>query len=298
MALGTGAALLLGSGISAAAGVAGAGKAADATKDASSATVGLQRDVYEDITSRMEPHYEAGTDSLSALLYELGLGDAPIIGGTAPTVETVRETIPGQPDTRAGRRGREEREYDWPVATSGAAAKEVTRYKVGENVFNTMEEAQAYAKANPEGGRVYEGYSMSPMARYALTEGLDSIGASAIGRGSLNSGAALKAAEDYRYGVVTRDRGEYLDRLTGMATTGQNAAANLASAGQSFGATAGSAIMAGGQAASQGIINATNAIQGGIGNFANIYGYMNPMQSYTQSYAPTSSIRPQANPGY
>jgi len=133
----------------------------------------------------------------------------------------------------------------------------------------------------PEG---YEGYSLSPMARYGLETGLETVGASAVSRGSMNSGAALRAMEDLRYRTVTADRGEYFDRLTGLAGMGQASAAGQTMAGQTFAANAGNALMAGGQAQAQGIIGGANAVNAGIGNMANIYGYMNPMQAYTQNF--------------
>jgi len=60
MAIGTTAAILGGSALSAGAGILGSSKAADAQKDAADSTVALQADIYEQNREDMTPWRESG----------------------------------------------------------------------------------------------------------------------------------------------------------------------------------------------------------------------------------------------
>lgn len=124
----------------------------------------------------------------------------------------------------------------------------------------------------PEG---FDGLSMSPAARFAMTEGRDTIEAGGAARGGLFSGATLGGLERMRMGLATQDRETQLNRLAGLVDMGQGAAGMQASAGGNFAAGASNAIGARGNALAAGAIGSANALNAGINNGMGLFGFMN-----------------------
>lgn len=235
-----------------------AGQAAAASADAATK---LQGKIYDETTQRFAPYLDAGNNALAAVLYEMGIGPKPTFGATAPAIEEVK---------------------------GGRNPNRVTGFKVGDQSFSTRSAAEEYANANKTGGTEYGGYTESPMAKYLMEKGTDSISGSAAASGGLFSGATLQALEDNRKRVISADTGDYFARLSGLTNMGLSAAGNQASAGANYASNAGQTMMAAGQARAQGALGAGQAFQTGISDMAGIYGYMqggnNPMAAYT---APT-----------
>lgn len=115
----------------------------------------------------------------------------------------------------------------------------------------------------PEG---YGGFNLSDFQKFTMDQGRQQVEASAAARGRLGSGATMNAVNDRGQVMSNAFRGEFLDRLGGMATAGQNAAAQTgAFAGQYAQGMAGvnSAI---GNAQAGGMMGFANAINSGINN--------------------------------
>lgn len=292
MAIGTGLAMLAGSAVSAVGSASAAKKAANAQTAAADQATQLQRDIYEQTTANYAPYLTAGNDAMAAYLYEMGMGPRPVMGATAPKVETFTEST--------GASG--------PLAGMGLGAfsrgGDVTKYRVNGQVFGTLEEAEKYANANKTGGTEYAGYSMSPMAKYLMEEGSDSIRGLAASSGGLYSGAALEALEGNRKQVVQADTSDYLAKLFGLTNMGMSAAGNQASAGSAYAGNVGNLAMTAANAKGQGYLAAGNAMSGFINDAAGIAGYYGWGQnSPTAAYAaPTmtnrQATRPMANPYY
>jgi hypothetical protein len=68
-------------GISAATGLLGADKAADAQGDAASQQIALQREQYQQQLKLLQPYRKSGRIGNEAYNFEMGLGEAPIIDG-------------------------------------------------------------------------------------------------------------------------------------------------------------------------------------------------------------------------
>lgn len=229
-----------------------ANKANKTTAKAADAATTLQRDQFNQTTATQRPFVEGGTDAFSAMLYNAGLGAAPTVGANTPAV----------------------------VSTGSG-------FSVGDKVFTAREAADAYAKTQTTGGTTYGGYSASPMAKYLMETGVDTIEGSRAAAGGLYSGATLKAMEDNRRTVVQSDTGDYYARLMQLAGMGQAGASNQAAAGQNYANSAGQIGMNAANQRAQNTINTGNAIAGGIGDMAGIYGYFsNPMAAYGTSANP------------
>lgn len=120
-------------------------------------------------------------------------------------------------------------------------------------------------------------YTKSPGYQFRLNEGLNAAQQSAAARGSLNSGATLRGLTEYGQNFATNDYNNWLQRLSGLATIGQNSAAGSAAAGQNFAGQAGQTLTnqgnslaqlfsAGGANAASGAVAQGNAWNNGIQN--------------------------------
>ena len=258
--------------------------------------LGLQREIYDDQTERFAPFLDAGTNALAAYQYELGLGERPTFGGTAPEVEVVPgqqqqgEVGPGQGTVRP-----------WQQQQGSG-----DQYRVGDRTFDSREAAEAYAQQNMTSGQEYQGISMSPAAQFALEQGRDTVEAGAAARGGLQSGATLAGLERLRQGMAAQDREQQLNRIGGLADMGQGAAGMQASAGSNFAQGAGqttnfmgNALANRGDAQASGAIGVGNAFGGGLQDIAGMFAYQNALnqpQTQASQLAPTSSQRPRPRP--
>ena len=246
MAIGTGLALAAASLGGTLAQTSAANSANKKTAKAADAATALQRDQFNQTTEANRPFVQGGSDAFSAMLFNAGLGARPTVGANTPAV----------------------------VSTGSG-------FSVGDKVFTAREAADAYAKTQTTGGTEYGGYAASPMAKYLMETGVDSIEGSRAAAGGLYSGATLKALEDNRRNVVQSDTGDYYARLMQLSGMGQASASNQAAAGQAYANNAGQIGTNSAAQQAQNKINAGNAIAGGIGDMAGIYGYFsNPMQGY------------------
>ena len=252
-------------------------KAADASSDAANRAAELQREIYGDTSKKFAPFLGAGNLALEAYMYEMGLGEAPTIGGSAPRIQTI--TTPGQTGTTSG--GGIVSDFG-PGALENALNQRnigqtsipgTTTYRVGGKTFGDRASAQRYANNNKTGGTEYQGFTGTPGYAFRVDQGNDSVNALAGARGGLNSGRTMQDLMEFGQGIASSEYGTYMDRLTGLTNMGTSAAANSASAGQNYAANAGNAYMAGGQAQANGYINGANAISGGMENALGTWQY-------------------------
>jgi hypothetical protein len=280
MAIGTG---LLLAGASVASGAIqanAASKAASASTAAADAAAQLQQKQFEQTTANYKPFLDAGNSSMQAYLYEMGLGPKPSFGATAPNIETIAGAT-REEKYRSASNSSGGREYTDETRT----VTDPSQYKVGDKTFTTLSEAKSYAEANKTGGKEYGGYTQSPMAKYLMEEGVDSIQGSAAAGGGLFSGATLEALEGNRRNVIGADTQDYFSKLFGLSNMGMAAAGNQAGAGSAYANNVGQLQMGAAQARGQGYMGAANAFSGTIGDLAGTYGYFNnPMSAYA---APT-----------
>ena len=258
MAIGTGLAAILGGGISA----LGASKAAGAQKDAARDQVALAKETRDLTRADLAPFLQGGLMGNQAYMYELGLGSRPMIGGTAPDIQTM--TTPGQTTTTAA--GDRQSTYTGPATNN---------YQVGGKTFATIGEAQAYANANKQGATPFGGYQKTPGYDFQFSQGLDAVQSTAAGRSGLYSGATMQAAQGYGQGLASQDYTGYLNRLAALGQQGQSAAAMQADANTNYAQMGTNALGALGNAQSAGAIGMSNAINGGLQNAIGAWQYQN-----------------------
>lgn len=262
-------------------------KAAGAQAAAAQNELDLQKSIYEETSANFDPYRQGGGLGFQAYLSEMGLADRPMIGGTAPQIETF--TTPGQ--TTPGATFNPSA-YGGFGRSSGGSAEEnagfyspgptttpgVTQYRVGGQTFSTMEEAQAYANANPTGGQQFGGFKETPGYQFQLARGQDAVASSGAARGNYLSGANLAGAMEFGQGLANQEYNNYLNRLQGIGQQGQSAAGNQAAAGQAYAAGAGNAYAGIGNAQAAGAIGQGNAFTGIMNNLSGTFGYLNSQQ--------------------
>lgn len=120
--------------------------------------------------------------------------------------------------------------------------------------------------------QAFQAFYDTPLYQVPLQEGLDAVNASWAGRGSLQSGAAMKAISDYGAGHASGALSDYFGLLGQQQNIGYGAASAQAGIGQGYGsqmANAGMNYAQGQNALSQ---NYTNNITNLSGNLANAQG--------------------------
>lgn len=273
-------------GFSAIASIAGGLLGSNAAEDAAAAQAAaaqrdleFQKETRDLIFERLDPFYNPGITAQNALAFELGLGNRPMIGGTAPTVETFTpptpaRTQPFRPSGGPGRSGDEIR------ARTGANVNNripqrtpAQQYRVNGQVFNTMEEAQAYANANMTGGTEYQGFQATPGYQFQFDQGTSAVNALAGARGGLNSGRTMQDLTTFGQGLANQEYGNYLNRLTGMSGSGQAAAGAQANAATNAASGVSNALSGIGNAQAAGAIGSANAWTGALGNLTSLFQY-------------------------
>lgn len=249
-------------------GASSASKAAKAQSKAADQQFAIQERMFDQTRADLDPYRGAGGLALDALMYEMGLGAAPTVGGTTTPLSIETVTTPGQPapfDPDASRWRR-----------PGAAAQMgTTQYRVNGQMFSTLEEAQKFANANgtTTGGTPYGGFKATPGYDFRLQSGNDSINALAGARGGLNSGATMKALADYNQGMASQEYGNYLARLSGLTDMGASAAAGQAGANNAFAQGGSNALANKGNAAAAGAAGVGNALQNGLSTGLSLWQY-------------------------
>lgn len=265
-----------------------ASDAADAQAAAAQRDLEFQKETRDLIFERLDPFYRPGVTAQNALAFELGLGNRPMIGGGPAAIETFTENIAA---TGAGGRpagmtaggmgvsGKYEPGRDASrFGNFGTPASTATRYRVGGQVFNTIEEAQKYAAANPTGGTEYRGFQATPGYQFQFDQGTAAVNALAGARGGLNSGRTLQDLTTFGQGIANQEYNNYLNRLTGMSGSGQAAAGAQANAATNAAAGVSNALSGIGNAQAAGAIGQANAWTGAINNGLAAWQYQRGLQ--------------------
>ena len=266
-----------------------AGDAADAQQQSAQNQLALETRVYDETVERFQPYLNTGYDAQNVLAYELGLtNQSPTFGGEAPEIVEFQDNpansnpatwnaVAGSEGSRFSRPGLGGQLEYRTGSQPPAAPQPTTRFRVGDQVFDSRDAAQQYADANSTGGSEYQGFQATPGYEFQRDQGLAAIDNSAASRGNVFSGATMKAAQTFGQGLANQEYNNFLNRITGVASGGQAAAGNAANAGANFAAGASNAYGAIGNAQAAGAIGQANALNAGINNAIGGFNYQNQL---------------------
>lgn len=141
-------------------------------------------------------------------------------------------------------------------------------------------------------------FQADPGYQFRLDQGQQGIQNTAAARGSLMSGATLKALDRFNqdtasneygnaYQRFTNDQSNQFNRLSALAGMGQNAAAQTGSMGTQVGNSIAQNTMGAGNALAGGTVGGANAINSGLGtylNYQNSQALLNRLGPTTSSY--------------
>lgn len=282
-------------------------KAADAQADAAKDAARTQMDMFERSLEISEPFRSQGVNALSALSYELGLGEIPTFGATTQyrvgdrTFDSREEAERYQRSLGGGGMGMGGLV---PVAGADREGNPLGLLTYGDERGRPLRGGMAGAggagtsgmagggqgiEEVSDGGFQYTGFRETPGYGFLLDEGQKAIDRSLAARGKLLSGQAVKEGMRFSQGLADQTYGNHLARLAQVAGLGsgvalqQGAFANQA--GQGIAASQmdrGAARASGYGAIGQGISGAVNFL-GGLAGRSNLFGggFSNPIGGLT-----------------
>ncbi len=237
-------------GVGAATGLAGAAvsssaskSAADTQADAANRAADLQNQQWQQTQANLKPYMQLGSSSISPLLAAMGYNVTQNSDGT--------------------------------YSFNGTNPNNILQQQ-----FSAPTEAQAQA---------------TPGYQFTLNQGLKSVQNSAAARGLGTSGAALKGASTYATGLADSTYNDVfnralqtfntnynsaannVNRLSGLVSSGQNAAATNGSLGAATAGNIGNTLTSGANAIASGTVGSANALTnalGSIGSNALTYGLL------------------------
>ncbi|MGB0855361.1 MAG: hypothetical protein ACPGSI_18835 [Pikeienuella sp.] len=265
-------------------------KAAETQANIAQNQLGLAVEIHRNTSRKFTPFRVSGDRARQALDYELGLRpNAPVFGRRTPKIEEIpgapapQQQVQGiSPNTAFHDEAQARRQALAQQNGNALAPQAASQFRVNGQLFNTREEAEAFANENRSEGTRYQGYELSPDYQFLQDQAITGVDSSAASGGTLNSGATLKAVQDRASGIASLGRNDYLNRLTGLSQAGQAAAGNQAASGANFLANANNALSGYGNAVSAGIIGGQNQLTQGINNAIGTFNYQNQLENRGQ----------------
>lgn len=124
---------------------------------------------------------------------------------------------------------------------------------------------------NPETGKPFPttnafSFRETPAYQFQMSEGTKAIDRGAAARGSLKSGARLKALQTFGQGLADQTYGDYMNRLAAISGLGQTATTNTGQFGAQNAAAQGQALVGAATANANGLINGVSSFNQGVQN--------------------------------
>lgn len=272
----------------------GANKAADASRDASGASIAEQGRQYDQTRADFAPYREVGRGALANLADIYGvsrpaedrsIGSKAYQAAFADYYSRTNKPTTGSKDFEklvagfndiwqrgqlTGRYGEGAPAGGYPQNPNGTFGPGATTQPVPGTTGTAP--AGTGAPVDRTGGFV-----TSPGYQFRLDEGNKAIQRSAAARGKLFSGEALKAVTGYSQGVASDEFARYVAGLQSLAGVGQSATGSTATAGANAANNNSAAYLQNGANVGSSYMTAAggvnNAVQGGIGNYL-MYQYL------------------------
>ncbi len=243
--------------------------AADATKYGSDQAAAVTRENYDKSAAALAPWQQSGLRANSALDAMLGIS-APAqqqLPAQQPNAMAQYQggqyqggiNIPGLAEYLSGQipPGMTPAQRDAYYAQMGNLAYPAA----GTQGLPTQQPTQP--AANPAAG--FQQYIQNSDYGFKLSEGGNAVNSDYAGAGTLQSGAAMKALEDYRQNLQQGYRGEYMGALGNQQSLGSAAASAQAGVAQNVGNSLAQIYQNSGANQANAALSKTNGLANGLG---------------------------------
>lgn len=236
-------------------------KAGDAQAGAAKDAARVQQQMFDTTRDDLAPWRTTGENALAALSYETGLGARPTFGGSttaAPAIQEFRAAAPAQ-----AYRDPAEVTVNSPRVQQQQSP---LQYRVAGKTFSDYNAAQKFAQGQVRTtpGQAYRGFEATPGYQFRVDEGTKAVERSAAARGGLNSGATQKALTRFGQGIASDEYNNYINRLAGLAGTGQSATTQTGALGAASATNQGNALLNAGAARASGYQAVGQGVRTGI----------------------------------
>ena len=277
MAIGT-AIAAVGGLASAAIGASASKKAAAAQSDAADKAAQVQRDAITQARIDAYPWALTGANALYVLMDELGIPrpKTPIlpdltqgpfgVGGSTTAQPQPAQTLAPQPQNPRNN-----------MMGSGSASEPGNQQPFMGNVQPTTAAPVAgtpspFKPPDQIPMTAATGFRETPGYQFRVSEGEKGVLNNLAALGMKNSGKALKSLESFRQGLADQTYDNWLNRIAGVAGSGQTQTNTNNSQMLGTASQIGGLMQDAGQARASGYVGAANAWQNGIGGVANALG--------------------------
>ena len=219
-----------------------------AQSDSNAASVALQREVYGNNEAALSPFMSRGNAAGDQLNDLLGLGGQPAQQQQQPNLTNYFSGANPGANPRGGQ-----------SAFSGIGS------------FGGLGSFSGQYPAQGAQNNAFENFRNSTGCQFRLGEGMNALNSGWAGAGTLQSGAAQRAAQEYGQNFASNEFGNYAGLLANQQGVGLSGASALAGVGQNFASNITSLNNQNAQNISNSAVasaNNSNAMWGGIGGAA------------------------------
>jgi hypothetical protein len=214
-------------------------RAAETSSQNNAENTALARDIYGQNKATLDPFVQRGNQAGDQINAMLGLG-----GG--------QQTQQARPNALAQFQPYQSAANQWGIGDGayqpyGSQTQPDLWNRAGSSAYPQLNALsfQQQPAAQPNGQQTAQGaaddafdiFRNSTNYQFRLNEGMDAVNSGYAGAGVLQSGAAMRAINDYGQNMASNELANYMNALGGQQATGAGAASSLAGVGQNFAGT-------------------------------------------------------------
>lgn len=205
-------------------------RAAQVSADNNAQNVALQRDIYNQNMQLLSPYNARGNAAGDAINALLGLGPAPAQQQQAQVMPNALSQFYGGNVPAAARYGIGEQAF--PYSMTGSPTAMLSQMSgPSVNMPTTMS-----ATSNPLAAQnaAFDNFRNSTGYQFRLGEGMNALNSGYAGAGVLQSGDAMRAAQEYGQNFASNEFGNYMGMLANQQGVGLSGASAVAGVGQNY----------------------------------------------------------------
>ena len=236
-------------------------KATDATTQANAQNLALQKEIYGENKQTLAPFVNSGVQATGAINALLGLTPTNAPAAAMPQPANTGQFQFDPADFGGG--------LDGIRGGFGAILQRMQARQNGQQQPTAQPAQQQASYLTPQ--QAFQNYQNSTGYQFRLNQGMNALNSGYAGAGSIKSGAAMKAAQDYGQNIASQEFNNYMNLLSGQQGVGLTAAGAQAGVATNYANTAGAINSSTANALGQAAIakaNNSNALLGSLAGSA------------------------------